>query len=88
MPGSDILEGALGAFVQVVALSNRKSDFLRSIDLIMREYGLSVIEVTDVELISERLKSRFIAQDLMALADTLSDSSPILLDEIHTYLDY
>ena len=53
-PGNDSLEGAIGAFVPVLALAEDERDYVNKVTATLQRYEFSVIEIDDIELFEKR----------------------------------
>lgn len=93
IPVSDhpmILDGAPGAFSNVVALARDESEYRRLIAEAFGESGLEVVAFEDVEPLAQRL-DRPVSDDAVhraefrELASRLSEDVPVLFDAIYIY---
>ena len=87
LPGEEVLQGAKGAFVNVVALAKDEYSFQKLVRATMTECGLSTVSFKDIGLVEERRANNQLISDLENLAAGLSEDNPILFDEFQTYRD-
>ena len=85
-PGHDVLDGAKGAYVNVVALSDDESGFRNLVRSTMNEYNLKVRKIRSRPDRGAYIQGRPGAE-LHALVDRLSIQSPIQFDEFQAYGD-
>ncbi len=85
LPGNDSLEGAIGAFVNVVALGESEEDFKRCVLSTMKEYDFEVIAMNDIGTVEEREQREDLIPELSALAQSLTEEYPIQFDEFQAY---
>ena len=86
-PDHDVLDGAKGAYVNVVALSDDESGFRNLVRSTMNEYNLKVREISDLGPTEERISRGDLVPELHALVERLSSQSPIQFDEFQAYGD-
>ena len=86
-PGHDVLDGAKGAYVNVVALSDDESGFRNLVRSTMNKYNLKVREISDLGPTEERISRGDLVPELHALVERLSSQSPIQFDEFQAYGD-
>ena len=86
-PGHDVLDGAKGAYVNVVALADDESGFRNLVRSTMNEYNLKAREISDLGPTEERISRGDLVPDLHALVERLSIQSPIQFDEFQAYGD-
>ncbi len=84
-PGNDTLSGAIGAIVSVVALAEDAEDFGQKLTVALNSYDFDVIEIEDVELVECRSHKFPAANEVLKLADAISDENPVVLGAFHTY---
>jgi hypothetical protein len=69
----DALDGAKGAFVQVVGFADDSVEFRKLISTTLLEDGLSLLNVADSEPLFNRLESSYIVPEIANLVRQLSD---------------
>ena len=84
-PGNDLLEGAAGAFVPIVALAEDMTEFVSMITTLLDSYEFEVVEVEDIQRFEERLSTSSVEDDIRELADGLTPSEPIGMDTFQAY---
>ncbi len=80
-----MLEGALGAFVPILALADGIDEFVSITTMRLESYDFDVIEIEDIELFEERLSKSDVEDEIKALADGLSDEDPVVMDFFQAY---
>ena len=83
--GCDVLEGAVGAYVNVVALAADQAGFEQVARDTLDEYNLHVVAITDIGLVSERAANGDLVDDLERLAAALTEEYPIQFDEFQAF---
>ncbi len=83
--GNNMLEGALGAFVPILALADGIDEFVSITTMRLESYDFDVIEIEDIELFEERLSKSDVEDEIKALADGLSDEDPVVMDFFQAY---
>ena len=83
--GNELLDGALGAFVQVLALAENEDDFIKQGADLFSEYEFDVLEWVHVQNFEERKASSDVEKSLVMHAMQLSADNPIYLDEFQAY---
>ena len=86
-PGHDVLDGAKGAYVNVVALADDESGFRNLVRSTMNEYNLKVRGISDLGPTEVRISRGDLVPELHALVERLSSQSPIQFDEFQAYGD-
>ena len=86
-PGQDVLDGAKGAYVNVVALADDESGFRSLVRSTMNEYSLKVREISDIGPTEERICRNDRVLERYALVERLSIQFPIQFDEFQAYGD-
>lgn len=86
--GNDVLDGARGAVVNVVALASSEADYLALVRSTMSEYGFTVVHHEEVMPLADRPKSKQLVPELAALARGLTPEYPIQFDEFQSYDDF
>ena len=84
--GCNLLNGATGAFVSVVAIAEDGENFSRSVAAYLEEYLLDTVEFEDVELLQEREQSETVDEELVQLAQELTPDAPVGLGTFDVYL--
>ena len=83
--GNSLLEGALGAFVPILALAEGIDLFISMSTMWLESYDFEVIEIEDIEPFKERLMKSDVEDDLKALVEGLTDENPIAIDTFQAY---
>jgi len=86
-PDNHILDGAMGAYVVAVGRANDLNGFSQKLVELLESYGLYVLEIEDVEPFSHRIMHHDVHNEILRLANALSDEAPILLDQFECYMD-
>ncbi len=82
-----ILNGALGAFVNVVGIGSDFCCFKSSAEQALTVSGFQVVASKDIGLLNERIAQDQLVEELATLASDLSDECPILFDEFQAFDD-
>ncbi len=83
--GNNLLEGAIGAFVPILALADGIDNFLSITKKWLESYDFDVIEIEDIELFMERLKNSDVEEELKAISEKLTDKDPVAMDTFQAY---
>lgn len=83
--GNNLLQGALGAFVPILALTTEIDDFVALTTTYLESFGFEVLEIEDIELFKDRLRNSDVEDVIIALAEELTDEDPIILDTFQAY---
>lgn len=83
--GNDLLEGAAGAFVPVVAIAEDFDRFLSVVYNYLHKYQFEIIGVEDVELFREREEHDTVDEDIRDLVNRLTHEAPIALSMFEAY---
>ena len=84
-PGNNTLSGAIGAIVSAIALAGDAEDFGQKLTAVLNSYEFDVTEIEDVELVEHRSRKFPAANEVLKLADAISDENPVVLGTFHTY---
>jgi hypothetical protein len=85
--GNNLLEGARGAFVPILALADGIDDFVAITTTRLEAYDFEVIEIEDIEPFKDRLSKSDVEDEIKALAERLSDEDPVVMDAFQAYDD-
>lgn len=85
--GNELLEGAKGAFVPVVGMAKTIPEFSDLLINMLESYSFDVLEIEDIELFEERLKSFDVDSELRELVSSLSETHPVALSAFDAYLE-
>ncbi len=85
--GNNLLEGALGAFVPILALAYGIDDYVAMTTIRLESYDFDVIEIKDIEPFVDRLRKLDVEDEIKALAKRLTDEDPIVMDSFQAYDD-
>jgi hypothetical protein len=83
--GQDLLEGARGAFVNAVGPAPSSAEFEHRLREVVAALGFELIEVDDLELLSERLAKYEHTEELQEIADLAEATGKINLGSFYTY---
>ncbi len=82
----EILDGAKGAYVNVLALASSKDEYVKIITKTLEDYEFMVSSVEDINLLSYLQQSgREFDSEILQLVDRLSDNYPVQFDEFQSY---
>jgi hypothetical protein len=85
LPGNDLLEGAMGAFVTVVALAYSQDDFLSQARSKLQSYEFEIVEIEDIEPWEVRTKHFPVDEHIQGLVRSLGSDNRVLLGTFHDY---
>ena len=84
-PGfENILEG-YGAFLGIIVKAHNVEELKRLAKKVFFEEGFILIEVEDIELLSERLKIATVDQNLLDAVKVISKKHPVQFGAFHSY---
>jgi hypothetical protein len=83
--GNDMLQGAAGAFVPVLAWVRHKDEFSIKAISYLSMYEFDVLEIEDIEPCISRFLKYEVSDEIKTLANSLSDDNPILLLTFEVY---
>lgn len=83
--GQDLLEGARGAFVNAVGPAPSSAEFEHRLREVVAALGFELIELDDLELMSERRSKYELTEELQAVADLSEATGEIKLGSFYTY---
>jgi hypothetical protein len=83
--GEDFFEGAVGAFVIVVAIAEDFDDFVSTAMTYLQQQHFEVVEIEDIELFREREQHYSVDQEIRELVYGLKSESPVALDTFQVY---
>jgi len=83
----NLLEGASGAFVPILALADGIDNFIALATMRLEAYDFEVIEFDDIETLKERLSKSDIIDEIKELSEKLSDENPVVMDAFQAYDD-
>jgi len=84
-PGNGLLEGAKGAYVNVLAIANNASDFTDKVKKAVTDLGLDFVLVEDVEPFSERSENYEINESIINLAIEVNETKELRFGSFHTF---
>jgi hypothetical protein len=87
LPGEDLLDGAPGAFVNVLTTAATDAEYREKVRAAFDEAGFVLIEWSGVppEPLSERQLRATVSDDLLALADEVAESGEVAFDAFHSW---
>jgi hypothetical protein len=85
---ADVLDGAKGAFVNILALASSESDYNFLVSEVLKEYGLDLLSIEDVNPLKIlQLQGREFADELVGLKSLLSEENLVQFDEFQVYVE-
>ena len=81
----DVLKGSKGAYVNILCLALNETEFLEEAMKVLNSIGLNLIDVEDIETLSERIKRHEVEDNLLGLAKQISEERKVMLGPFHTY---
>jgi hypothetical protein len=85
LPGNDLLEGAIGAFVTVVALARSEDDFVSQASYKLQSYEFEIVEIEDIEPWKVRIEHFPVDEHIQGLVRSLGSDNRVLLGTFHEY---
>jgi peptidase E len=82
---NDLLEGAIGAFVPVVALSVTQEDFVSQVTSALQSWGFTVVELEDIEPWRSRIRRFPVDEHVQGLVRRLGPDNPIEFSVFQSY---
>jgi hypothetical protein len=83
--GNKLLEGALGAFVPILAVAKGIDDFISITTMKLESYDFDVIEIQDIEPFKDRVRKSDVEVHLKELSEKLTDEDPVAMDVFQAY---
>lgn len=83
----DLLEGARGAFVNAVGPAASATEFEHRLRELVAGLGFELVELDDLELMSERRSKDALTEELREVANRSEATGEIKLGSFHTYDD-
>ncbi len=84
-PGTDLLDGATGAYVIAIALAANSSEYRSLVRSELEALGLEVAMFEDVEKYSDRVRTGDPERQIRKLAGTVNDGNRVALGTFHAY---
>jgi len=81
VPGNRIFGDDPGAYSNVISLAGSEAEYRARVTCAMEELGLEVITIENVEPFDRAVAD----PDLIALANTVSDTKPLVYDTFYVY---
>jgi len=85
--GNDALQGAKGAFAPILSMATDVNSFISTATSFLNAHGFEVIEMEDVQIFEERCRDADVDEELMTLAQNLSETDPVQIDIFQSYID-
>ena len=79
----EVLDGAIGAYVNVIAIAASKCEFEDISEKAFNEFGLNVLSIQDVSKVEDKYQE--LTEELIEGVDTTDDLNPIFFDEFQAY---
>jgi hypothetical protein len=83
--GFDVLNGARGAYVNVLALAQNPDEFVKTVRVSMEENHLELIRIKDIDPIDVRITTGKMIPYLVELSARLSEQYPVQFDEFQSF---
>ena len=80
-----VLGNSLGAFVNILALAKNRDEFIEKVKKSIDELELDFVEITEIELFSERKKNFNLGNELISLAEEVVKYNELKFGDFHTY---
>jgi hypothetical protein len=83
--GNNLLNGAIGAFVPILAIAKGINDFISIATNWMESYDFDVIEIQDIEMFRDRICKSDVDDELKQLSENLTEQDPVAIDAFQAY---
>ncbi len=83
----DPLDGAVGAFVQAIALADNSNDYRRIVRKHLKDLNLNVKEWKAIETYKERVLKAEPHKEIVELDKIVNSSNPVVFDEFQAYFN-
>ncbi len=83
--GFEHLLKGYGAYVNIVVKANNIEDLEKLVQKTFYEEGFVLVDLQDIEYLSDRLKKFEVDEDVLKLVENLSNIYPVQFDTFHTY---
>jgi hypothetical protein len=84
-PDNGLLDGAKGAYVNVLAMANDSFDFIEKVKKALANLELGFVQIEDVEPFSERSKYYEMDENIINLAIEVSKTKELCFGNFHTF---
>lgn len=85
LEGSEFLQGAAGAFVNVAALANSAEDYRMMVEGALIELELRLVDIEDAEPLSSRLSKWQVEDEIKDMAKTVERVGSVAFGTFDTY---
>ncbi|TQV67011.1 hypothetical protein FKG94_26445 [Exilibacterium tricleocarpae] len=83
--GNDILKGAEGAYVNVIALAISEEEYTSIVKSELLKYGFNTLAIGNIELLSDRRKTSVVDDELLDLASLINEENIAQFDEFQAF---
>lgn len=84
----DVLDGAKGAFVNVIGLAQSRVEFFQLVEAGVNDLGLEVSACEEIDVLTTTQSRRDeLSEELIEMAARLTEKSPIAFDEFQAYME-
>ncbi|MCA9407942.1 MAG: hypothetical protein H6755_06360 [Candidatus Omnitrophica bacterium] len=83
--GNNDLEGALGAYVNILAFAEDEESYKKLVEFAAYEHEYDVEEIKDVELFEKRVSNFEVEDDIKILAEKVKETEKTHFGEFYVY---
>jgi len=87
IPGANLLDGAKGAYVNILAIASTSSEFKAKAKKAVEDLGLNFNQIEDIEIFSERIKNYELTGIIKNLAKEVNKTKELRFGNFHTFND-
>lgn len=84
-PANDLLEGAKGAFVNILAFVSSETEYVESIKRVLEAMNFDVFQIENIEPIKIRQSRVVVEKYLCELADQVENTGEAAFGTFHTF---
>ncbi len=84
-PGNNLLGDAKGAYVNVLASATSAAKYTTKVKGALKEIGLNLIEIDDLEPLSERLSKWTVDEEIITMAQTVRKIDSVAFGTFYEY---
>ncbi len=86
-PHNDILDGARGAYVNIVAPATSEKDFHHQVEKAVKSLDLTLVNIDDAEPLSQRMTGYQIDEELEKIVKEATEQNSLRFGTFHTFVD-
>jgi hypothetical protein len=86
-PQNDILDGAKGAYVNIVAPAASEKDFYHQVEKAVKSLDLNLVNIDDAEPLSQRMTDYQVDEEIEKIAQEATEQNSLRFGTFHTFVD-